>query len=70
MFNTNETSPNISKGKGMGLMVEQNSQNQRARPLVNVKRFIKIVRRRNQDKVIKKPSRMDLPFQIKGFKEW
>ncbi len=47
-------------------MVEQNPQNQRARPLVNVKRFIEIVRRRNQDKAIEKPSIMDHPFQIKG----
>jgi hypothetical protein len=54
------------KGKGMGLMVEKNPQNQRARPLVNVKRFIEIVKRRNQYKAIEKPSRMDRPFQIKG----
>ncbi len=47
-------------------MVEQNPQNQRARPLVNVKGFIKVVRRRSQDKAIEKLSRMDHPFQIKG----
>jgi hypothetical protein len=47
-------------------MVEKNPQNQRARPLVNVKRFIEIVKRRNQYKAIEKPSRMDRPFQIKG----
>jgi hypothetical protein len=50
----------------MGLMVEQNPQNQRTKPLVNVKGFIKVVRRRNQDKAIENPSRMDHPFQIKG----
>jgi hypothetical protein len=66
VFNTNETKPNKSKGKGMGLVMEQNPQNQRARPLVNVKRLIKIVRRRSQNKAIEKLSRMDHPFQIKG----
>jgi hypothetical protein len=45
--NTNETQPNINKGKRMGLVAEQNPQNQRARPLVNAKGFTKIVRRRS-----------------------
>ncbi len=50
MFSTNETQPNINKGKGMGLLVKQNPHNQRARPLVDVERFTKVVRRRSQNK--------------------
>jgi hypothetical protein len=45
--NTNETQPNINKGKRMGLVTKQNPHNQRARPLVNTKRFTKIVSRRS-----------------------
>jgi hypothetical protein len=50
----------------MGIVVEQNIQNQRSMPLVNLKGFIEVVRRRSQYKAIEKPSRMDHPFQIKG----
>jgi len=45
VLNTNKTQPNINKGKGMGLVAEQNPLNQRARLLVNAKGFTKIVRR-------------------------
>jgi hypothetical protein len=49
----------------MDFVVEQNPLNQRAKSLVNVKRFTKVVRRRHQDKVIEKLSRKDHPFQKK-----
>jgi hypothetical protein len=50
VLSTNETQPNINERKGMGLLVKQNPHNQRARPLVDVEGFTKVVRRRNQDK--------------------
>jgi hypothetical protein len=53
----------------MGLVLEQNPQNQKARSLINVKRFVEVIRRRSQDKAIEKPSRKDHPFQIKGAKK-
>jgi hypothetical protein len=54
----------------MDFVVEQNPLNQRAKSLVNVKGFTKVVRRRHQDKVIEKLSRKDHPFQKKGSTKW